>query len=315
MKRLLSVTAVCVAVIVGSASLSACDASPFAATINGQVIKQSALDSELHAWANAPGYVSEFDNGNSASNGGVGVTVAGVSPGATYNAVWVANQLDQMIEASAVHQYLAAKGELPDPAAVAAARSVSEIAESSFWYQLSPAFRQTLVQRLAEQAAVTPVTTQSGTIEQIYKQYQADFFTQVCVLQAATFNSAQAQGLVASGDVTGPPVCYTQVEFEQQPQSYRQAVLGLTVGSAPVSIQTSYGFQVVKLATRVQQPLSPELNAVVSTVVSEATSGLATQVTQLVRQARVQVDPAYGMWENGQVVPPTPPPQPSQSAS
>jgi hypothetical protein len=299
------------ALVAVSASLSACDGSPFAAQVNGQVINETALMTELSQWARAPGYVSEFNDSNSQANGGTGVTVAGASVGHTYNSTWVANQLAGMIEGLIVHQHLVATTGLPNQAFLNAARSVSEIAESSFWYQLTPEFRDVLVERLAEQAALTPVTESQATLKQVYDQYLSYFYSQVCVLEAfGTLSEMQA--LSAGGTIDGTPVCYDQATMEQQPQDFQKAVLGLAVGKRSQPIKTETAYQVVQVTSRVVQPFGTEVQKVISTVVSEASgAGVAPAITNLVNTAKVRVNPTYGSWHNSQVVPPTPPPQPS----
>jgi hypothetical protein len=309
LRRLLAVLAGGAAVLAATASLSACDTSPVAASVNGQQIKQTALQAELNAWASAPGYVSAFDNQNSTSNGGSGATITGTSPGATYSTKWVAGQLDTIIASLVVHQHLASTGALPSQAMVNAARSVSEIAEATFWTQLPASFRQTLSQRLAEQAAATPVNTPAATMQQVYQQYQPYFFTQICALEDAAFNLSQAQAISSSDTLNGVPVCYDHAAFEAQPAAYQQAVRDLAVGKVSAPIKTPYGYQVVKVVSRAEQGFTPAVQQVISAVVSEESNGPAQGVTQLVNKAHVQVNPAYGTWKNGQVTPPAAPPQ------
>jgi hypothetical protein len=186
---------------------------------------------------------------------------------------------------------------------------VSEIAESSFWYQLSPSFRQVLVERLAEQSVVTPVSTDQATLKRVFDQYRSYFYSQVCVLEAfGTLSEMQA--LSGGGTISGTPVCYDQATMEQQPQDYQKAVLSLDVGKKSQPIQTGSGYQVVQVTSRVEQPFGTEVQKVLSTVVSEAQgSGVASTITDLVTAARVKVNPTFGSWHNDQVTPPAPPPQ------
>ena len=86
-------------------SATACDSSPYAAKVNSQVIKQTALNAELRAWAGNSAYVAAFNNSNSST----GVTVAGDAPG-TYSTTWVAGILGGMIDATVFRQRLAAIG-------------------------------------------------------------------------------------------------------------------------------------------------------------------------------------------------------------
>lgn len=309
MKRLLLFVA---ALSAAAAGLSACDASPYAASVGGQVIKQTALMRELKTWAHAPGYVAEFNQSNASANGGAGLTIAGAAAGSTYNSIWVANELNGMIEAAIIHQNLVATGNLPDQALLNAARSVSEIAESAFWYQLPAWFRDTLVERLAEQASLTPVTIAVTTLQQAYDQYQSYFFSQVCVLQAFGTQSDMQQ-VSSSRQLGGVPVCYSQADFEQQSSTYQKTVMGLGIGDTSSPIQNGLGYEVLQVTSRVQQPFGTELQKVLNTVISEASGGgVAPEITKLVGTAHVKVNPAYGSWHNGQVTPPTPPPSTGQ---
>ncbi len=97
-----------------SLSLTACDTSPYAAQVNSEVIKETALNSEIRAWAGNPTYVASYDSANSTQNGGSGTSVVGAAAG-TYSLPWVAMILSGMIEARIIHQHLNAAGDAPRP--------------------------------------------------------------------------------------------------------------------------------------------------------------------------------------------------------
>ena len=296
MKRSLRIL-VGAAVVSGlSVTLTACNTSPYAASVNSQVIKQTALNSELRAWAANAGYVTEFDSANSSTNGGSGATVLGSAPG-TYSAGWVSEVLGSIIEAAVIHQHLAAIGKLPDQALLDAARSVSETSAAE-WVGFPAAFRQTLVSRLADRAAASPTTVALATLQQAYQQYVEYFFVQVCVLQSAATTQAAAQAITASGDVNGAKVCYDQTQLENYPAAYRTAVIGSAVGDVSQPIRASVGFQVVKVVSRQEQGFTPAVQSVLSAVINSSQGTPDTSLTKLINVARVKVNPAYGTWSS-----------------
>jgi hypothetical protein len=295
--RLFAGTAALVAI---SLTASACDTSPYAARINSQVIKQTALNVELRAWASNPAYVNAFNSGNSS-----GVTVAGDASG-TYSTTWVAGILGGMIDASVVRQRLHSTGQVPDPATTAASRSVNAISAVG-WEQYSPAFRQTLVDRLADESTLTPPTVPVATLMSTYNQYLPYFFSEVCTVQSSAFNQAAAQALVASGLPNGVPLCYNQTQFEAQSTAFQTTILGTAVGKTASPIKTTYGYVVVKVVSRDVQPFSPEVQRVLSVAILSSEGSPNPTVDPLIAKARVQVNPVYGSWKPPQVVPPTAP--------
>lgn len=303
--RLLAVVAALLAV---SLSATACDTSPYAAQVNSEVIKQAALNSELAAWASNPAYVTDFNQSNSGASGGTPITVAGDAPG-TFSTAWVADILGDMIVSSVVHQHLQQTGRLPSAEITAAARSLYQ--SVPYWAQFSPAFRDTLTQRLADEAAFLPAPTgpPSSAISQAYQQNKQYFYNQVCVRLASAFSQADAQAITSSGTVGGAPVCYTPVQLEDYPAAFRNALTTLAVGAVSQPLQTSYGYQVVQIVSRQEQGLNEGVQRVLSLVGSPAPDSLST----LLHQARIRVDPLYGSWNSSQlqVSPPSAPSLPS----
>jgi len=316
--RLFGGAAALLALSIGATS---CNASPYAATVNSKVIKETSLYSTLQSWAANRTYVSAFDSypGNQTpcstnpspcpTNGnpsGQAITVAGDAPG-TYNAAWVANILNGMVEAAVIQQDVTATGQTPTPAMLAAARSVNEIAQAG-WEQFSPGFRQVLTTQLANQAAITPPSFSAANLLTVYNQYRQYFFTQVCVLQSSAFSLAQAQAAAAGGLANGNSQCYDQAQFEQQAAAFQSAVLGLAVGKVAPPVKTSYGYLVVEVVSRIVQPFTPDVQRVVSVVVADAQGDADPALSSLLTKARVQVNPAYGTWQPPEVVPLTGPP-------
>jgi hypothetical protein len=288
------------ALVALSLTATACDTSPFAARVNSQVIKQTALNAELKAWASNPVYVNAFNSSNSS-----GLTVAGAATG-TYSTAWVAGILGGMIDASVVRQHVHDTGQVPNPATAAASRSVNAISQPG-WEQFPAAFRQTLVDRLAEASAITPATVPVDTLKGVYDRYLPYFFTEICTVQSSAFNQADAQALAASGLPNGTPICYNQTQFEAQSTAFQTAILGTAVGKTAPPIKTTYGYVVVKVVSRDVQPFSPEVQRVLSVAILSAEGSPNPTVDPLIAKARVSVNPTYGTWKSPDVVPPTAP--------
>ena len=286
------------ALAAGSLTLSACDASPYAASVNGYTISQLSLNNQLKQWSSNRTWVASFDSANSQQNGGSGATVAGSGGANTYSSTFVADILDNMIQVRIIHQRLAATGKLPTADEVVASRAVNEFLRANYWAEFPSSLRQFLVEQLAEQAPLTPVSSDTATLKSAYSQITPYLFSSVCVISASAFDQARAQSLASGGNLTGAPVCFSQTDFEDQPAALQKAVQKLSVGQTSSPIPTSFGYQVVKLVSR----QSPGFTEGVQRVLSVATaSSVAPSVTALIKSAHVKVNPAYGTWSNGRI--------------
>jgi len=306
--RLIPVAAVLLAI---SVTASACDVSPYAASVNSQVIKQTAVSAELRAWAGNRQYVSAFDASSRQSaqcqqDPPACVFVVGDAPG-TYNSGWVSSILTDMISSSVVHQRLHATGRHVSRAGLQAARAVSEISQIG-WTSFPPSFRDTLVNRLAEDALITPPLAElSQTISQIYQQYKQYWFSRVCVLQTAVFSLDAAKKLSSGNHLGGTPVCYSQVDLERQPSGLRSTIMALATGHVSQPVKTPYGYLVVEVTGRDIIGLTPELRRTISVAFIDAEGIPNGSVDALLAHARVKVNPAYGTWKGKQVAPPRTP--------
>jgi hypothetical protein len=287
-----------VALLALALGTTGCDASPYAARVNSQVIKQTALNDELRQWATNPQYVSSFNSSSSST----GVTVAGDAPG-TFNTTWVAGILSGMIQANVVSQHLA--GEVPNAAVEAASASVNAISQVG-WDRFRPAFRQTLIARLADESTVTPPSVPVATLRSVYDHYLANFFLRICTVESSAFSSAEAKTLAASGVPNGVPACYDQSQFASQTSAFQDAVLGLAVGKT-AQVPTSYGYLVLKVVSRTNQPFTDGVQRVLSTAILSAQGSPNATVDTLIAKAKIRVNPAYGSWQSSGVVPPSPP--------
>ncbi len=295
MTRLRSTLAGVAALIALLLTATACDTSPYAAKVNSQTIRQVELNAELRAWAGNPTYVSSY---NSSSNG----TVAGDAPG-TYNTTWVAGILGGMVDATVISERVVATDQPPSSATLAAARTVSELGEVG-WQDFSPAFRDVLVSRVADEAVLTPVSAPQATLLNTYKQYKPYFFLQICTVTSSAFSAGQAASIAAQKVPNGVLACYNQVQFEAQSKAFQTAVLTLPVGSVAPPIKTSFGYQVVRVTERTLQAYSPDLQRVLSLVIMSSEGSGNPVVTGLLSKASVRINPAYGTWASLQVKPP-----------
>jgi hypothetical protein len=300
-KRLRNLVAGVAALVALSLSVTACDSSPFAARVNSQTIRQTALNIELRQWSSSREYVNAFNSSNTSS----GVTVAGQAPG-TYSSTWVAGVLGGMIDAAIFRQQENATGKTPSPGVEAASSAVNAISQVG-WDQFSADFRQTLVVRLADESTLTPTTVPAATLKMVYDRYAQYFFNQICTVQSSAFNQNDATALQASGVPNGHPACYDQAAFAAQPPSFQNAVLGLEVGKTAPPIPTLYGYLVVRVVSRSEQGFTPDVQRVLSTAVLSAQGSPNPTLDGLVAKANVKVNPAYGSWKSSQVMPPPAP--------
>ena len=150
-----------------------------------------------------------------------------------------------------------------------------------------------LVSRLAEEATLTPTAIPASTLLGVYDQYKQFFFTQVCTIEVHAFGS-RAASLAAAGPQRIAGLLRPGLRLETQSSAFQSAVLALPVGKVAPSIPTSYGYLVVKVASRAVQPFSPGLERVLSTALASSQGGPNTVLEGLLAKARIQINPAYG---------------------
>ncbi|MCU4187080.1 hypothetical protein K6U06_22135 [Acidiferrimicrobium sp. IK] len=310
----------------------ACDTSPVAASVNGAVIKQTALDLELRLQTSNKAYVASIDR--AAAQSGNSISVTGDAPG-TYSTRFVAGVLSTMIQALAIHQHLAATGQLPGPEQLAAARSVDEALFGSTWLSFPQAFRDTQVAQDAEHAAIEPAPTDTSTLRSAYQSVQKYFFSQVCVrsISVSVLNSdgtlnqgaslGQANQIVnqynlahsdpSLGTVLGRPsggvvTCYDGQGLELQGAALFNQVLALAPGTAAQPQQTAYGYHITAVDSRTFQPFDAVTQKALALGIAQAQGAADPALGSVVAPAKVSVNPAYGTWDGrtGSVTAPSP---------
>lgn len=302
MKRAISLIAIAGAALGASLSLSACDASPYAATVNGHSISQVTLNHQLSEWSSNKAWVRSFDSQNSSANGGSGVTVVGAGGSGTYSSAFAAEILANMVQSEIIAQRLHQTREEPTADEVTASRAVNEYLRSAYWEQFSPSLRQFLVQQLADQAVLTPVSTDTATMQTAFNDIKPYLASQTCVREASAVTQSDAQQIVASGTVGGSEECFSQDHLESQSQTFQTAVEKLNVGDIAQPIKTTYGYTVVQLASRQTPGETPGVKQVLSVVTARTEP---VQITRVVNRARVKVNPTYGTWSKGTITPPS----------
>jgi hypothetical protein len=290
--------------LAGCLSLTACDASPYAVSVNGHVIKEITLNQDLKEFASNSAFVSDFQQPNSST--GATYTVAGAGGKGTYSSEFVSYVLSQLILASVIQQHLQTTNTLPDPGMVVAARGIS-LSAGALWTGFPLALRDFLTTERADFSAMIPassvasaISADQSDVEQAYTQSEPFIFAELCVLQASAFSASQAQTVVADGVANGANICYDQAQLEAQPASYQTAVTGLTKGQVSQPIKTNYGFEVVKLISKQTPGYSLDVQRTLVAAI-QGPPNLGTLLTA----AHVKVNPAYGTWDasTGQVNP------------
>jgi hypothetical protein len=298
-----------VAVVIASAVAAGCDTAPYAATVNGQVTKATALNAELSQLSANTAYIKEIDQNNASA----GASVEGSAPG-TYSAGWTAHVLSGIVTAAAVQQYLSAHHDLPGPAQLDAARAVQSADYGALWDGFPAAYRTTLTDRAADLAQVETTTAPSSQISTAYKEFANYFFTQVCVRTAAvtvagaggvdyarslaaadqlarTIDTAQGGAAKVGG---GQVTCYSTAAFETQTPGFTATILKLATGKAAAPQKTAYGYQVIAVASRQTIPLDATLSRALSVAISAQSSSSA--VDAVLARARIKINPSYGTW-------------------
>ena len=318
-------------------ALSSCSASPPAATVNGQVITEGQLDQWLEGWSSSPAYVENFkaastqESQQAASQGQQQpvFTVPGTGSGPDdFGLVWTTGRLSLLVLASALHQYLRARGEAPSPTELAATWAAEYAVNPAVWRQLPAQLRAEVAEQDAEHALVEPKLSDKSEDKALYKEFSSLFWTGVClrtvavtvpgpgggVNMAASRKQADEIAGVLSGTVASPPAppvtsgalyCLTPQQLIEQPSAVQLQVNALKTGQAG-ALPESYGYEVVQVRSRTPVPFDDQTAADIEVVASASTGqtpawpvvgeGTDTTLIKLLQSVTVQVNPLYGSW-------------------
>ena len=307
MKRALALAG---ALAVAALGLSACDGSPPAVTVNGQVFTVSALNQQLAQLTGDKAFVSWFNQqaaANGSAAGGAGPTIGGSGGKDTYNQYFVHQILQLDIDALALQGYLKKHGMAPTQEQIQAARAAQETnsQETAYWQSLPKPISDLLVNFTADQGVLTPAPTDLTTLQQQYQALQPWLFSSVCVIEVSTTDVSSAYGIISAGEaagaarISGANVCFAQTDLEAQPQAFQTAVLGLTkVGQIADPVKAAYGYEVLQLSSRTVPPL----DAGIAQVLASAQG--SPQLQSIISTLQVSVNANYGTWTQGCLVEP-----------
>ncbi|MGC8512967.1 MAG: hypothetical protein ACP5P1_08025 [Acidimicrobiales bacterium] len=302
-RRTLRAAALASGALTAAVGLAACNGSPYAASVNGQVISVASLNHQLAEWASNSTYVSDVDKANSTAQGGSGVGVLGAGGPGTYSSAFVANILGYNVNFDILAQRLSATHQLPGQDVLEAARAVNE-SQASYWSDFPASLRSFLVDDLAYEAALVPSSASASALQSSYAKVEPYLFSQLCLRQATATTLAAAENL-SSGGFVGSVSCYDQAGVEAQTPAWQTAALKLAVnGDVSAPVKTNYGYVVLERVSRVSPGRTPGVDRVLSLLNAQSEP---SQLTAVVKAAHVKVNPAYGTWSNGQITPPAAP--------
>ena len=293
-----------------SALATGCDSSPYAASVNGQVVKQAVLNAQLRQLAANTYYVQLVQQGVVTAP----ATVAGAGTG-SYNAKWTAAILTQIVAAAAAHQQLARTHQRPSTAQYNATQAAdSALYGAGAWSAFSPALRTTLVNQDADLALVEPDMVNAAGLKTIEADYSAQLFSNVCVRTVAvSVNGANGRidfpaslaraetvaahlpssaGQAAPGSLT----CYTAAGLYSQPLSFVVGVLSLKTGTAAAPQKTATGYTVTAVTSRTVLPADTALGRAFTVALNQNQGLTARVLSGLLARTRVKVNPGYGTW-------------------
>lgn len=313
--------ALALGVVMAAGLLSACDASPYAAQVNGTTISTAALNNELR-WSRQAHDYSSVIGGNYSQLTNTNLTLTGATPN-SYSTAWVAFTLSQMVRGTVVRKAVAATGSAPSADLYAAALGGIEIENDGVTgpqgnggvTQMAPAYLTAVTQRLADHSYLqTPLPT--AQLQGYYANYMANFYSQVCVRQATVtvtgpsggidFAASRTQAMKVATEMTTQPGtaggsynCYSHEQVVTQSPQFINTVVALAPGHSNVT-ETPYGYQVTAVASRQTLPLAGPVAQVLTTLVYDLRSPTSDSTLQrLLAQARVRVNPAFGTWQPG----------------
>lgn len=315
---------------------TACSGSPEAASVNGQVISEDALNQQLQQLAMSPAYALAFDNQQKTEtsqlleegavpSGYQSPTVAGSGSGpGNYGQAWSATVLNGLIYQAVIGQKVASEHRTASPAAVAAAFEAEQAANPQLWRQFPPGLRTALARVDAEHAMIEPAPSATTTKddEQFYNKYRDDFWSRVClkevdvtVVSSSTGNvnwaasAREAQATVAAfehGQVTsGQFYCLGPDQLLERGTTFSAQVGALPVGQA-MALKGNDAYQVVYVSSKDTLAWDATTQAVVNVVYSlggaMALGALLVPLTgdttlvKLMDEAKVKLSPSYGEW-------------------
>ncbi len=312
-----------VVAVLCAGAVTACDASPTAATVDGTRIKQAQLNQRLDYTRQSPAYVGLLQTVARETGNGTPLQLTGQGTN-TYSRQLTAAELTNLITADVIHETVSRYHEEPGPAMLQAARSTYEAVLGSGadgLPGLPVAFRNTLIYQLAERAQLERPLSDASVLKGVYQNHLADFYQQVCVRQisvvvpaasggvdevaslseaqtiVASFNEASSVASSVQSVINGGTTnCYSQEQMQALDSGFRATVMGLAPGHAADPQPASAGYSVIAVSSRQNTPYDLNTQKAITAAALELQPMQDTSVISLLRQAHVTVDAQYGTW-------------------
>lgn len=293
---------------------SACDSSPVAVKVNAEQIKQTRVNATLREYAGNTAFVDAFQSQTGAPS------IQGASSG-SYNSEFVAVVLNDLIQSTALHQYLAAHDMLPSARQVAAARAYESATQGSdTWLGFSSDFRDQTAEQIADEAQFVQPSLSAAQVRQKVDANAGHLFTLVCVRQVGfTVTDADGQpnfsaSLERAREATsggrslegGAVTCYSPPRLEDQGNPFYNTVVGARLGHPTAPERTKFGYQVLQVTDRNQLPVDEGMRKVVSLITQQQDGDPSpARLQQVISSARIWLNPQYGTWDAQRGVTPT----------
>jgi parvulin-like peptidyl-prolyl isomerase len=325
-----AVTAALVALVaLIAAGMTGCTSTlGYAAIVNGTVITQASLNSDLAAFAKNPQYVSSVIQGQ----GGSGASFYGSSGVGSYNKTYVASLLQSLVQRTVIHEALTAKHALPTADDVKTANG--EMSGVQYFSNFPKSYQKVLIDSQADVDAFVKLESATFSQQQItnfYNDNRSRYLTEACVRyiliadmannqidEAASKTTAdQVEAQLAAGgdfaalamkysadtttgakggDVGGSASdgCLSVSDLQQIDSSnpeFVQAVVNQQPNQVGQPILSGVGYLLVQVTSEMIQPLS-------SAVTTDIEQNLAGQVLNgLIQKSHIKVNPEFGSFD------------------
>jgi parvulin-like peptidyl-prolyl isomerase len=303
-----------------------------AATVNGQAISQSSVDSELHAIGSNNDYVAAVEQSQPVRGKGNG----------TFDLAFTDSVLTRQILLALVHQEVQRRHVVITPAEIKSASdstraqlTIQQPGQQSgkdVYGEFPPGYQALLARRAAEvqalQNALANVSIDDAAVQKYYAA-NAKQFSQTCVSHILVTTQAQADQLraqivagadfaaaarqsstdKASGVKGGDLGCNAAGTFVTE---FETAMNGLAIGQLSPVVHTQFGYHLIKVTDRKVMPLSQARSQIIKQLQSQGSTQLTQYLQTAVAKAKVTVSSRYGTWNPSSsqpgVVPPNAPP-------
>lgn len=294
-------------------------ATPYAAKVNGDTVTQADLNAEMRAILDNKEYLKYVEEQAAQSGGAESVLGKGDK---TLSSAYVATLLNGRIAGLLVRQELKRLKLSPTKAQLDNARERYEqqITKKVF-ASLPSEYRDYLVAQLADFDLFSEHLEKQGADEKaIQKYYEAheSEFSETCVSHILVDSEAEAEGIIgrlgagedfaaiakaSSKDNQGPTGgsaaeggslgCLTSGEAASFIEPFREAMDELEPGELSDAVKTQFGFHVIKVTERRVRPLDDATKQAIGEQLSDGNA----RIRELVKKAKIEVNPRYGTFE------------------